>query len=82
MDFGTIIGLLAGVSIIIIGILRSGGDLFWFYSLNSIIIVLVGVIAATFINYPIKAIMGLFGILGNVFRSEIYDYEETISEIV
>lgn len=82
MDFGTVIGLLAGVSIIIIGILRSGGDLFWFYSLNSIIIVLGGVISATFINYPVKAIMGLFNILRNVFKSEIYDYEGTIDNIV
>ena len=36
MDFGTLIGLLAGVGIIAIGVLRGGGDLYWFFSLNSV----------------------------------------------
>ena len=40
MDFGTILGLIAGVGIIFLGILRQDGDVAWFWSLNSFIIVL------------------------------------------
>ena len=52
MDLGTIIGLISGVTIIIAGIILSGGDLFWFSQLNGILIVLGGTISATFLNCP------------------------------
>ena len=36
-DFGTIIGLFAGIAIIFLGIIQSGGSLVWFYNINSIL---------------------------------------------
>jgi chemotaxis protein MotA len=81
MDFGTAIGLLAGLGIIGVGVLRSGGDLYWFFNLNSILIVLGGVVAATLVNYPIKNVLGIFKVLKNVFTSESYDYQSMIDEI-
>ena len=82
MDLGTIIGLLSGTAIIIIGILLSGGDLFWFTQFNALIIVLGGTLAATMVNLPIHAVGNLFAILKNVFTDEVYDYKTTIDEIV
>ena len=35
-DLGTLIGLLAGMTIIVIGILQSGGKLFWFFNFNAV----------------------------------------------
>ena len=75
MDFGTLIGLFAGVGIIAIGVLRGGGDLYWFFSLNSVLIVFGGTLAAAMVNYPLKNILGLFGVLKNAFSSEEYDYQ-------
>ena len=69
MDFGTLIGLFAGVGIIAIGVLRGGGDLYWFFNLNSILIVFGGTLAAAMVNYPLKNILGLFGVLKNAFSS-------------
>ena len=66
MDLGTIIGLLSGTAIIIIGILLSGGDLFWFTQFNALIIVLGGTLAATMVNLPIHAVGNLFAILKKV----------------
>ena len=82
MDLGTIIGLLSGTAIIIIGILLSGGDLLWFTQFNALIIVLGGTLAATLVNLPIHAVGNLFAILKNVFTDEVYDYKTTIDEIV
>lgn len=81
-DLGTLIGLLAGITIIIIGILQSGGKLFWFFSFNSILIVVGGTLAATMVNLPLKAVGNIFNILKNVFKGEVYDYVGIINEIV
>ena len=81
-DLGTLIGLFAGMTIIVIGILNSGGKLFWFFSFNSILIVVGGTLAATMVNLPLKAVKNLFNILKNVFKGEDYDYVGIINEIV
>lgn len=81
-DLGTLIGLLAGITIIVIGILQSGGKLFWFFSFNSLLIVVGGTLAATMVNLPLKAVGNIFNILKNVFKGEVYDYVGIINEIV
>ena len=81
-DLGTLIGLFAGITIIVIGILQSGGKLYWFVSFNSILIVVGGTLAATMVNLPLKAVGNIFNILKNVFKGEVYDYVGIINEIV
>ena len=81
-DLGTLIGLFAGITIIVIGIVQSGGKLFWFFSFNSILIVVGGTLAATMVNLPLKAVKNLFNILKNVFKGEDYDYVGIINQIV
>ena len=82
MDLGTLLGLVAGIGIIVVGIIQSGGELFWFYNFNSILIVLGGTIAATLVALPLKAVGNIFNILKKVFIGEQYDYIGTIDEIV
>jgi flagellar motor component MotA len=74
-DFGTLLGLAAGISIIFIGINQSGGSLYWFFNLNSILIVVGGTFAATMVNLPLKALKNLPKILSNVFRADDSDYD-------
>ena len=81
-DLGTFIGLLAGISIIILGILSAGGEIAWFWNFNSVLIVLGGTFAATMVNLPLKAVTNVFNILKNVFRAEDYDYTGIIEEVV
>ena len=81
-DLGTFIGLLAGISIIILGFLSAGGEIAWFWNFNSILIVLGGTFAATMVNLPLKAVTNIFNILKNVFRAEDYDYTGIIEEVV
>jgi len=81
-DLGTLIGLLSGLGIILIGIIQSGGKLYWFFNLNSLLIVLGGTFAATMVNLPLRAVGNIFNVLQNVFRGEDYDYIGIIEEIV
>ena len=82
MDFGTLIGLIAGIGIIIFGIIGSGGQLLWFANGISILIVVGGTFAATMVNLPLRAVVNVFKILKNVFTREDFDYEDIINEIV
>ena len=81
MDFGTLIGLLSGFTIIIFGILGSGGDLVWFANGISILIVVGGTFAATMVNLPLRAVGDIFKILKNAFTGEDFDYEGTINDL-
>ena len=81
-DLGTLIGLLAGLGIILIGIIQSGGKLYWFFNFNSLLIVLGGTFATTMVNLPLRAVGNIFNVLQNVFRGEDYDYIGIIEEIV
>ena len=82
MDLGTLLGFVAGIGIVVVGIIQSGGDLFWFYNFNSLLIVGGGTMAATMVALPLKAVGNIFKILKKVFVGEQYDYTGTIDEIV
>ena len=79
-DFGTLIGLLMGVAIVILGIITGGGELYWFINLNSLLIVIGGTFAATMVNLPMKAVTNTFSILKNVFKGEDYDMVELLKK--
>jgi chemotaxis protein MotA len=81
-DFGTFLGLFAGIAIVFIGIIQSGGSLYWFFNLNSILIVIGGTFAATMVNLPLKALKNLPKIVQNVFKADNDDYNAVIEEIV
>tara|TARA_B100000131_G_scaffold314841_1_gene352315 strand:- start:1359 stop:2198 length:840 start_codon:yes stop_codon:yes gene_type:complete len=81
-DLGTIIGLGAGIAIIVLGIVQGEGQLVWFFNLNSLLIVVGGTFAATMVNLPLKAVSNTFSILKNVFKGEDHDYDSIIEEIV
>ena len=97
-DFGTIIGLVAGLLCIFVSMIwpevdrgdsvLSKGDswrfeqLIWFYQPQSVFIVLGGVISATLVNYPIKAVINMGNVFKNVVLSEKFDFTGTIDKIV
>ena len=44
-DFATMVGLVMGAAIIILGIVTGGGELYWFWNLNSLLIVIGGTLS-------------------------------------
>ncbi|MGD9128170.1 MAG: motility protein A, partial [Planctomycetia bacterium] len=67
MDISTIIGMIFGSVLIILSILLAeGSDLMGFWSTSSVIVVIGGAIAALMICFPLKTVLGSFGVIKNV----------------
>jgi len=97
-DFGTVIGLVAGVICIFVAMVWPEGDtptiiptegsgfrweqLGWFFQPQSVFIVVGGVLCATLVNYPLKAVLGLGKVFKNVILSEKFDFTGMIDNIV
>jgi len=72
MDIATISGLLFGLFLVAYGMSEPGTFLppATFFSLRSLGIVLGGTLAATFINYPLQKVFGLFRVAAQAFSSK------------
>ena len=97
-DFGTAIGLIAGIICILVAMVWPEGDpteiiptegkgfrweqLSWFFQPQSVFIVVGGVLCATLVNYPLKAVLNLRIVFKNVILSEKFDFTGTINKIV
>lgn len=81
MDVATIIGIIAGVGLILISILSNSG-LEVFFNVPAIMIVVGGTFAATFIAYPFKEVFRLVGLTKQVFSTRKSDNYELIQVIV
>lgn len=68
MERSTIIGLVAGFSLLALAIIFQGG-LGAFLSLESLLIVVGGVLAATLVNYPVKDLSTTQDAIRVIFRS-------------
>lgn len=80
MDIATILGIIVGIGLIIGGILVEG-SLLDFLDLSSILIVLGGTVAATFVAYPLKNVLAAFKIATKAFNNKIEDPNEIIVTI-
>jgi len=97
-DFGTVIGLLAGIICIFVAMIWPEGDtptiiptegsgfrweqLAWFFQPQSVFIVVGGVLCATLVNYPLKAVLSLGAVFKNVILSEKFNFTGMIDNIV
>ena len=74
MDFATIIGVLVAFGMVFMGII-SGSPLTLFVDVPSVMITIGGTFGIIFINYPLKDVVGVFGVIRHVFfnkRREIH----------
>lgn len=80
MDIATIVGILAGLILVVASVLIAEGvkGFAAFITVEAFLVVIGGTIAALLINYPIKQVFSVFKILKKVLRAE----EEDTSEIV
>ncbi len=81
MEKTTVIGILAGVSCIVISILIQG-ELLNFWDVSSVFIVLGGVIASTIVSYPSKALKSLKTVFKIAFRAKNIDLNDDIELII
>lgn len=80
MDIGTLIGILAGFGLIL-GSIIMGGGLKSFVDIPSILIVVGGTMAVTFIMFPMKTVFGAVKVAMKAFFAKALDPNEVISQI-
>lgn len=80
MDIATVIGLFLGIILVVGSILIGGGGLGPFFNVPSIMIVIGGSIAALLINFPLKKVLGVFGVVKNCFTAKLPSAKEVIEQ--
>jgi chemotaxis protein MotA len=81
MDFATIIGVVFAFGMVLMGIM-SGGPLSLFVNVPSLLIVVGGTFGIIFINYPLRDVLGLAGVVKNVFLTQVRDAQGLIPTFV
>lgn len=81
MDLTTVIGIIAGVAVIILGIMQSG-SVITFFDAASVFIVLGGTTSAIIIAYPINELVGVIGVVKKTIFSKTQPTTETIATLV
>ena len=79
MDIASVIGILLGISLLLIAIAIAPGSSFGaFIDYPSLMVVVGGAICAVLISFPLKSFLGLAGIMKNVF----FNKQANIAELI
>ncbi len=81
MDIATVIGILVSFGLVIAAIV-TGGNPVVFISIPSAMIVIGGTIGATLVNYPLKDVLGLIGIIKNTFFYKTVDLTALVEKFL
>jgi chemotaxis protein MotA len=81
MDIATIVGLAAGVGLVVITVLL-GGNAGIFFSLPSAILVIGGTLASTLLHYPLGDVLSILATVKNAFVHKAASAESLIEKIV
>ena len=80
MDPSTLIGLLAGLGLVLVAIFAQQGELAVFVNVPALVLVLGGTLAATLVNYPLKNVRAIFKVLPRaLFASHGIEYTDIIA---
>lgn len=79
MDIATIIGLTLGVGLILASIAMGGGGLMPFVNVPSLMITIGGAFSALLINFPLRNVIGVLGIVKNCFTTKLLAPAEIVT---
>lgn len=82
MNPSTLIGIVASIVLLGVVIFYTAVDPSLFLDIPSILIVLVGTLAATFISYPLSEVVRIFGLIRTVMRNEKLYTQHDIDELI
>ncbi|WP_269902129.1 motility protein A [Paenalcaligenes faecalis] len=82
MNPSTLIGIVASTILLGVVIFYTSVDPSLFLDIPSILIVLVGTMAATFISYPLSEVVRIFGLILTVMRNEKLYSQHDIDELI
>jgi chemotaxis protein MotA len=78
MDIATIIGLVVGIGLVLGSIIMGGGGLGPFINVPSAMITIGGSFSALLINFPLNAVLGMFGVVKKCFLQKLMKPPEVI----
>ncbi len=81
MDIATVIGLIAGSSLIIVAIM-SGGGAGMFFNIPSIMITVGGMVSATLIHFSLNTVLKIFSIAKNTLFNRMASEQEVVQRLV
>jgi chemotaxis protein MotA len=81
MDLATVIGIVSAFALVIIA-MTLGGSILMFIDIPSLMIVVGGTIGVTLINYPLRDVLKLVGIVKNVFFHKLVAVPQLIAQFV
>lgn len=82
MNPSTLIGVVASILLLVIVLFFSAQDPGVFIDLPGLGIVLIGTAAATFIAYPLREVMRIFGLVRSVFHNQTLDTDKDLQDLV
>lgn len=82
MNPSTLIGIAASIVLLGVVIFYTAVDPALFLDIPSVLIVLVGTLAATFISYPLREVVRIFGLIGTVLRNEKLYTKKDLDELI
>lgn len=81
MDTGTVIGLVSGIGLVSFTVLL-GGNPGVFWSIPSLLLVVGGTFAATFLNYPLRDVLSMFTAVKKAFIEPVVAPQDLIEKLV
>ena len=81
MDLTTLIGLVAGFAVVVLGIQQSG-SITTFIDLPSVFVTVGGSICATIISFPLNELVGVIGVVKKTIFTKAQPVSETIATLV
>lgn len=82
MNPSTLIGVIASILLLVVVLFFSAEDPGVFIDLPGLGIVLIGTAAATFIAYPLREVMRIFGLMRSVFHHQALDTDKDLQDLV
>lgn len=82
MNPSTLIGIIASLALLALVFFFSIADPRLFFDVPSLVLVLGGTLAATFLSYPLKEVVRIFGLMATVLRNERLYAQKDIEELV
>ncbi len=79
MDIATVLGIVSSFGLVVSAIMMGGG-IGLFINIPSVLIVVGGTLGTTMINYPLKEVLGVVGVVKNVFFSKVLSTKEIIKQ--
>lgn len=81
MDIASVIGLIGGIVVVLVGAFL-GGSIAGLFHIASLFITVGGSYMCLYLTYPLSYVIGIFKVIGRVFRTVEYQEKDIVQKLV